>query len=179
MNLAVAVTSEAVTELCDTSLDGIPEAAGDGWGRGGGKIVVVRYGYVALLLLVVAGCGNGTTTTQATATTPAQATTTVAEATEGCADVIGVEVSGDGPYTFSVTVSSADTGWDRYADQWRIETLDGDVLGTRELTHPHVDEQPFTRSLGGVEMTAPQTVVVAARDSVSGYCGETVEVDVG
>lgn len=140
----------------------------------------MRYGYVALLVLVMAGCGDGaTTTTQGTATTGAQAATAVAEANDGCADVLVVEVSGDGPYTFSVTVSSADTGWDKYADQWRIEALDGEVLAIRELTHPHVDEQPFTRSLGGVDMTAPQTVVVAARDSVSGYCGETVEVDVG
>ena len=140
----------------------------------------MRYGHVAVLLFVVAACGDGATTTmQATATTVAQAATAVAQANDGCADVLGVEVSGGGPYRFSVTVSSADTGWDKYADQWRIETLDGEVLAIRELTHPHVDEQPFTRSLGGVDMTAPQTVVVAARDSVSGYCGETVEVDVG
>lgn len=140
----------------------------------------MRYAFAALCLVVVA-CGDSTTatTSEKTTTTTTQATTTVAGATDGCADVIDVEVSGDGPYTFSVTVSSADTGWDKYADEWRIGTLDGEVLGTRELTHPHVDEQPFTRSLGGVEMTAPQTVVVAARDSVSGYCGETVEVHVG
>ena len=94
----------------------------------------------------------------------------------GCADVIGVEISGDGPYTFAVTVSSPDTGWDKYADEWRIESEAGDVLGVRELAHPHVDEQPFTRSLGGVEVEAGSTVVVAARDSVEGYCGERLTV---
>jgi hypothetical protein len=29
---------------------------------------------------------------------------------------------------------------------------DGTVLGTRVLLHPHVNEQPFTRSLGGVSV---------------------------
>ena len=97
----------------------------------------------------------------------------------GCADVIGVEISGDGPYTFAVTVSSPDTGWDKYADEWRIESGTGEVLGIRELAHPHVDEQPFTRSLGGVDIDAGSTVVVAARDSVEGYCGERLTVTVG
>lgn len=97
----------------------------------------------------------------------------------GCADVIGVEVTGDGPYVFAVTVSSPDTGWEKYADEWRIESETGDVLGVRELTHPHVDEQPFTRSLGGVEVEAGTDVVVTARDSVEGYCGERVSVTVG
>lgn len=141
----------------------------------------MRYTLMMLCLLVVACVGGTSATTQGTTTTAtaAQSTTTVAGVTEECADVIGVEVSGDGPYMFSVTVSSADSGWDKYADEWRIEATDGEVLGTRELAHPHVDEQPFTRSLGGVEISGQQTVVVAARDSVSGYCGETLEVDVG
>ena len=95
-----------------------------------------------------------------------------------CADVVAVEVTGDGPYRFAVTVSSPDTGWDKYADEWRIESESGEVLGVRELTHPHVDEQPFTRSLGGVEMSEG-SVIVAARDSVEGYCGETMVVTVG
>ncbi len=97
----------------------------------------------------------------------------------GCADVVDVAISGDGPYTFAVTVSSPHTGWDKYADEWRIESETGDVLGVRELAHPHVDEQPFTRSLGGVEVDAGSTVVVAARDSVEGYCGEELTVTVG
>ncbi len=97
----------------------------------------------------------------------------------GCADVVDVAISGDGPYTFAVTVSSPDTGWDKYADEWRIESETGDVLGVRELAHPHVDEQPFTRSLGGVEVDAGSTVIVAARDSVEGYCGDRLTVTVG
>jgi len=47
---------------------------------------------------------------------------------------------------FDVTLSHADTGWEDYADGWRVELEDGTVLGTRVLGHPHVNEQPFTRS---------------------------------
>ena len=85
----------------------------------------------------------------AASATEASGTTTGPDDEAGrCADVIDVEISGDGPYTFAVTVASPDTGWDKYADEWRIESEAGEVLGVRELTHPHVDEQPFTRSLG-------------------------------
>lgn len=55
-------------------------------------------------------------------------------------------------WTFSVTLRHGDTGWDDYADGWRVVLADGTVLGTRVLAHPHVNEQPFTRSLGGVEI---------------------------
>ena len=55
-------------------------------------------------------------------------------------------------YTFSVTLRHGDTGWDDYADGWRIEAADGTVLGTRTLLHPHVNEQPFTRSLSGIQI---------------------------
>lgn len=115
----------------------------------------------------------------ATSEATAESTTPAADTAGECADVIDVEISGNGPYTFAVTVSSPDTGWDKYADEWRVESETGDVLGVRELTHPHVDEQPFTRSLSGVEVAPGSTVVVAARDSVEGYCGERLTVTVG
>jgi hypothetical protein len=99
---------------------------------------------------------------------------------EGCADVIdaSVERSGD-QFVVTATVRSADTGWDRYADAWEVRTMEGNVLGTRELAHPHVDEQPFTRSLTGVVIPEGVTAVeIAARDSVVGFCGTTVSVAV-
>ena len=46
------------------------------------------------------------------------------------------------------------TGWDDYADGWRVEAPDGTILGNRELLHPHANEQPFTRSLSGVVIPA-------------------------
>ena len=99
-----------------------------------------------------------------------------------CADVVDVVVTsrGDGRFRFEVTVLSPDTGWEKYADQWVVRS-DGDgatVLVTRVLAHPHVDEQPFTRS-ELVQVPADiDHVVVAARDSVAGFCGETMRVDV-
>ncbi|MFS4581011.1 hypothetical protein [Phaeobacter sp. C3_T13_0] len=53
-------------------------------------------------------------------------------------------------WRISVTLAHSDTGWDHYADGWRVLDMDGNVLGLRELAHPHVDEQPFTRSLAGI-----------------------------
>ena len=73
-------------------------------------------------------------------------------------------------WRFSVTLSHPDTGWDHYADGWRVELADGTVLGTRELAHPHVEEQPFTRSLGGVAIPdGTDHVFIRARCSVDGW----------
>lgn len=78
-------------------------------------------------------------------------------------------LAGDG-WRFSVTIAHPDTGWDHYADGWRVETADGKVLGTRDLAHPHVAEQPFTRSLSSVQVPAGTEVVhFRARCSVDGW----------
>lgn len=95
------------------------------------------------------------------------------------ADVVQVVVTkgSDGSYTFDVSVMSDETGWDKYADRWQVLAQDGTVLGTRELAHPHVDEQPFTRSLAGVVVPdGIQTVRVRAHDSVEGWGGAEVTV---
>ena len=70
----------------------------------------------------------------------------------------------------SVTIAHPDTGWDHYADGWRVELEDGTVLGTRVLAHPHVTEQPFTRSLGGIEIPEGATTLhIRARCRVDGW----------
>ena len=97
----------------------------------------------------------------------------------GEADVVKVDVThtGDDTYKFDVTVRHADEGWKHYADQWDVMTPDGTVLGTRILVHPHVDEQPFTRSLAGVKIPENiDEVTVRAHDLVHGYGGKTVTV---
>lgn len=106
---------------------------------------------------------------------------------EGNADVVfvrAVEGAG-GTWTFHVTVEHPDTGWEDYADGWDVVTPDGQVLKadpedpfTRLLLHPHVDEQPFTRSQSG--LTIPpgvDEVTVRAHDLVDGYGGDEVTVD--
>lgn len=95
----------------------------------------------------------------------------------GEADVVGVKASPgkDGTWSFSVTVRHDDEGWDHYADGWEVLDPEGKVLGKRVLYHPHVGEQPFTRSLGGVEIPKNLSkVVIRAHDSVHGYGGEEV-----
>lgn len=99
----------------------------------------------------------------------------------GEADVVKVEVRKSGAQTFSfdVTVRHGDTGWKHYANKWDIVTADGKVLGTRVLHHPHENEQPFTRSLGGVRIPLEvKTVTVRAYDSVHATGGATKVVDV-
>ncbi len=80
---------------------------------------------------------------------------------------------------FAVTVAHADEGWKHYADRWEILSPEGEVLATRVLRHPHVDEQPFTRSLPGVILPEGITrVTVRANDSVHGYGGKTFPVTI-
>ncbi len=77
--------------------------------------------------------------------------------------------SGSG-WTFSVTLLHGDTGWDDYADGWRVVDGDGVVLGERTLFHPHVNEQPFTRSLSGVEIPdGLDQVFIEARTNTDGW----------
>ena len=86
-------------------------------------------------------------------------------------------VGGSG-WTFRVTLSHPDTGWDHYADGWRIETAEGTVLGTRVLAHPHVTEQPFTRSLSGVAIPQGiEAVYIRAKCSVDGWNADRVAFD--
>ncbi|MEM0976632.1 MAG: hypothetical protein AAGJ34_03760 [Pseudomonadota bacterium] len=69
---------------------------------------------------------------------------------------------------FDVTLSHGDTGWDHYADGWGVYSPDGTELGYRTLFHPHVNEQPFTRSL---TITLPEgitEVLIRPRDNVHG-----------
>lgn len=75
---------------------------------------------------------------------------------------------------FDVTLSHADTGWDDYADGWRVELADGTILGTRALAHPHVDEQPFTRSARIDVPAGVPEVYIRASDSVGGWADDTV-----
>ncbi len=105
---------------------------------------------------------------------------TASFASAGEADVVEVEAvrAGDASFRFDVTVRHADAGWDHYADKWEILTPDGAVLARRILGHPHVDEQPFTRSLTGVRVPEGITrVIVRAHDSVHGLGGTEVKVE--
>ncbi len=98
----------------------------------------------------------------------------------GEADVVEVKVSKNGQnlYNFTTTVFHKDTGWKHYANKWDIVDKKGNVLGTRILHHPHVNEQPFARSLSGVEIPGNiKEVTVRAHDSVHEYGGNAVSIE--
>lgn len=93
-------------------------------------------------------------------------------------EVVDARFDSIGATTWSVrvTISSPYDTPERYADAWRVLTLEGDVLGERQLTHDHATEQPFTRALNNVDIPAgTDVVVIEARDLINGWSGDRVE----
>lgn len=86
-------------------------------------------------------------------------------------EIVGAKATQRGEtWTFDVTLRHGDTGWDHYADGWRVLDEKSQELGLRTLVHPHENEQPFTRSLGGVAIPAgTKQVFIQARDNVDGW----------
>lgn len=84
----------------------------------------------------------------------------------------------NGRWNVSVTLKHDDTGWEHYADNWQVVDESGKVLGDRVLFHPHVNEQPFTRSLGSVQIPEDTSVVyITAHDKKHGWTSNRLEVD--
>lgn len=115
--------------------------------------------------------------TAATTTTLAQQQTN----NTFCADVIDAQFFASP--TLHATISSPyETGWEQYADEFRVTTTTAGTTGTtvllatRPLAHPHVTEQPFTRSVAlsqeSLLLVDNGIVAVSARDSINGYCGK-------
>ncbi|MFP8871855.1 MAG: hypothetical protein VCB43_10835 [Myxococcota bacterium] len=78
----------------------------------------------------------------------------------------------DGPWTFSVTIRSDETGCDQYADWWEIVTPDGELVYRRILAHSHPDDQPFTRAgEQPADVTSTVEVYVRAHLAPGGYVG--------
>lgn len=96
----------------------------------------------------------------------------------GEVSIVAAKLSPDGTtWRADVTLRHADAGWEHYADAWRVVDAQGEVLGTRKLLHPHDDEQPFTRSLSGIEVprSAPK-VFIEAHDKVHGWSKTRFEI---
>lgn len=158
----------------------------------------LRYRLGVVLLgatVLAASCSSGgqdLSTGQATPTTTTESTaevdSTEPQATDGQAveqaadelypDVIAVEATREygGTWKFDVTLSSPYDSPARYADAWRVRSVDGAAeYGVRILTHDHASEQPFTRSQSGIAIPPDvRTVVVEGRDQQSGWGGATV-----
>ncbi|MHC4222325.1 MAG: hypothetical protein ACYST9_07885 [Planctomycetota bacterium] len=97
----------------------------------------------------------------------------------GEVQIVDVKVTCSNSCTFSVTLKHGDEGWQHYANQWDVMTMDGKLLKSRVLYHPHVDEQPFTRSLSGVKIPPGTTTVkIRARDLKHGYSSNEYTVQI-
>lgn len=94
-------------------------------------------------------------------------------------EIVNVQGTANGTtWRFDVTLRHADSGWSHYADGWEVLSPDGASLGMRVLAHPHVNEQPFTRSLGRVSIPTGLTyVIIRARDNVDGWTEQTFRFD--
>ncbi len=112
---------------------------------------------VTLNLWLLAACQPSQTATPATTQTD-------------FAVVKKVKVSGSaGNYSFAVTLQSPDTGCNQYANWWEVLRMDGTLVYRRILAHSHVNEQPFTRSGGGVTVMPTDSVLIRAHMNTSGY----------
>lgn len=154
---------------------------------------------IAVAALLLAACGDDATepaepapSTPAAASTPEPAPTEEPDPTataepdltdlpeELFPDVLAAEATEmqPGVWSFSVTLSSPYDTPQRYADAWRVLAPDGTELGVRILGHDHANEQPFTRSLTGVEIPEDvTTVTIEGRDQISGWGGATVDLE--
>ena len=94
-------------------------------------------------------------------------------------EVVDVKVEKAGiVWNIHVTLRHEDSGWDHYADGWEVLDAAGNRLGYRELMHPHVEEQPFTRSLSGVVIPdGTRVIYVRPRCSEHGWAAEPTRVE--
>jgi len=105
----------------------------------------------------------------------------------GDADVTSVfaREEKDGTWTFHVSVEHPDVNWEDYADGWDVVLPDGVTIQpdpfhqfTKHIRHPHVNEQPFTRTQKALVIPeGVDTVVVRAHDKKGGWGGKEVVVD--
>lgn len=98
----------------------------------------------------------------------------------GEADVLSAEVEHTGGdfYRFTVTVEHDDEDWEHFAKAWEIIDMEGNILGARILLHPHINEQPFTRSH---TISLPENinrVTIRAYDLIHKFGGKEITIDI-
>ena len=83
----------------------------------------------------------------------------------------------NGTWCFGTSVRHKDDGWDHYANSWEVIDLAGNQLDSRILHHPHVNEQPFTRSKCNIHIPAEMLkVIVRAKCNKHGFGGKVLVV---
>jgi len=89
-----------------------------------------------------------------------------------------VLASQTGTWRADVTLKHADAGWKHYADAWRLVDEAGNEIGKRTLYHPHVNEQPFTRSLSSFQISHDKNIIyIEAHDLKHGWSPDRVKID--
>lgn len=97
------------------------------------------------------------------------------QASAGGADVIDASATQEpnGRYTVTATILHKDEGWKHYVNRFEVLTPDGKLIGARYLGHPHVNEQPFTRSATSVNVPEGiNEIRIRAHDNVHGFSGK-------
>ncbi|MCW8929798.1 MAG: hypothetical protein OQL19_06135 [Gammaproteobacteria bacterium] len=89
---------------------------------------------------------------------------------------VNVQTLKKNQYRFEVTLQHDDTGWEHYANRWEVLDTKGNILAVRTLHHPHVNEQPFTRSLTVTMPEHIKTVIIRGHDSEHKYGSKEVKV---
>ncbi len=105
---------------------------------------------------------------------------------KGNADVTFVKAThtGDDKWTFEVTANHPDVGWSDFMDGWDVVLPDGKKIllapkdkFTRVLAHPHVNQQPVTRTQANIPIPpGTKTVTVRAHDLADGYGGKVIKL---
>ena len=81
-------------------------------------------------------------------------------------------------YRFKVTVQHTDEDWDHFAKAWEVLSPDGKKLGARILLHPHINEQPFTRSMTVIIPKQINKVIIRAYDLIHEFGGKEFTIDI-
>ena len=140
-------------------------------------IEMARSIFIVVFMLAFSACNTDSEQNVSTAgnsipvapVAPPEAVPTVSPIND-LADAVSVSVSGTpGSYTYSVTVSSPDTGCDQHADWWEVLSESGELIYRRVLLHSHVSEQPFTRTGGPVDAQRDEMVFVRAHLNTGEY----------
>lgn len=100
-------------------------------------------------------------------------TVMAAQVSAGMADVIDIDVryNGGNNFLITTTLAHADTGWQHYANEWQVLDESGKIIGRRILHHPHVNEQPFSRSHALDIPITVNAITIRGVDSVHGSGG--------